>query len=1446
MGLAGLVRDVVTLPISLARPVVGLAWDASRYAVQELTQPSKDSSEIDRSGADLAHRKRRVWRTTERAHIELREVPDHAAETYLSGITQALRSRPDVTSTTCLPGVARVVVGHTPGADVDELVTTVAEVESRFGFDNFGFGRHRPDHPADREPVVGDLITIGADLAGLGLATGARTLRVPAFPFEIDAAALLTIASYVPVLRGQIERRIDSPGVDVGFAVSRAIAGGLTQSFGGPVIDVLHRSSALVAHESRRRSWERLEPELALWHEGDHAAPLVPELRPGYLPDGPIERFGRPTTIASGAVAGLGLLTRPSLDRTLSFLVAGTPKAAKWGREAFAWHLGAHLADRNILVLDPGALERLDRIDTVVVASDLLVEPVGRGWRPAAFAPELIAEAREAGVDVWVATDHPDAVNGLEIRGTIEARAGAAEAVRRMQAQGRGVLAIAGGDDPLLRVADVAMGLRRPNEGLAWGASMIAGEDLVDGHLLVMAIGAARRASRQSAHIAMAGTGVAGLMALGGVIPGNLSRVMGAVNLTSLVSHANGARVATMLAREPLPEPIDPTPFHTMATEDVMTVIGVDPRGLDPMEADRRAAPSVRRTPAAVELARAVGDEAINPFTPFLAAGAGLSAAAGSASDAALVAGVVGLNALIGGAQRYRAERATRALMEQQRTTVTVVRAGQPQRIDTDVLVVGDIVTLEAGEIVPADCRLLEAHALEVDESSLTGESIPVLKDTHRCDIDAPVAERTSMLYAGTTVAAGSATAVVVAVGRQTEAYRGLLLAGRGAGAGGVEARLESLTTMVTPASVLAGLGVTASGLARGHPMVDVMSAGVSLAVAAVPEGLPLLATAAQQAAARRLSKQGVIVRNARGIEALGRVDVICADKTGTLTLGRIRVESVSDGRIAESPLDLTGGRRSVLAVAYAATPQPEPGRKLPHPTDRAILYATEEAGLAEGEDIPLGAPAGDLPFEPRRGYHARFERLPDADVIYVKGAPEVILPLCQWRVKKDGSRVVAKDKRKQKWVQEVEAMASRGLRILAVARRHSDDALEGDESDVDDLTFVGLVGLRDPVRATSAQAVADLEAAGVSTIMITGDHPVTARGIAAELGLPAEEILTGPEMDRMTDQEMMKHLEHVSVCARVTPAHKMRIVRALQANDHVVAMTGDGANDAPAIRLADVGIALGTRATDAARDASDLIVTDDRIETIVSAVTEGRSLWSSVRDATAILVGGNLGEIAFTLTGGLLTGTPPINTRQLLLVNLMTDVLPAMAIAVSRPADTTPEALLAEGPEASLGSELNRAIVERALTTALGTSAGWLAGRLTGRRKRASTVALASLVGTELGQTLAVGWRSPLVTASSLASMGILIGIVQTPGVSQAFGCTPLGPIGWSQAATSATLASLLGPRLPNTVTAPLARALARSAGEERGEDTGGERLPLDIGQPSTGIRVSKYSLPS
>ena len=531
------------------------------------------------------------------------------------------------------------------------------------------------------------------------------------------------------------------------------------------------------------------------------------------------------------------------------------------------------------------------------------------------------------------------------------------------------------------------------------------------------------------------------------------------------------------------------------------------------------------------------------------------------------------------------------------------------------------------------------------------------------------------MLYAETSVVAGDAHGVVVAVGEDTEATAGDVTLGAKV-AGGVEERLRKLTMVSVPLAVLGGAGVAGLGALRGQALSETLGSAVNLAVAAIPEGLPIVATMAQVAAARRLSSKGVLVRNPHALEALARVDVLCTDKTGPLTGGQIKLTSVCDGRRSSPIMRLANRDRSILAAALRATP-PRVGGAVLEMTDRAVVEAAEWCGVEKALDAPAWALDLELPFEPSRGFHATVGTSNLGQLIDVKGAPEVVLSRCgSWR---DGSRYrPLDDKAHGLLTRKIERLASTGRRLLGVAEGQTTTTLLNDP-DISGLTFLGLLAFSDPVRPSASAAVDGMRRAGIEVVVVTGDHASTAESVAGELWLmDGRRVLTGTELGKLSDDELDGVLAEVSVFARVVPADKVRIVEAYQRAGRVVAMTGDGANDAPAIRLADVGLALGEHSTSAARGAADIVITDDRIETLLDVVTEGRGMWGSVRDAVAILLGGNAGEVVFTVATSAITGRPALSTRQLLLTNLMTDVVPALAIAIRPPRGRSAEQLLA------------------------------------------------------------------------------------------------------------------------------------------------------------------------
>ncbi|MFL6122012.1 HAD-IC family P-type ATPase, partial [Actinophytocola sp.] len=988
-----------------------------------------------------------------------------------------------------------------------------------------------------------------------------------------------------------------------------------------------------------------------------------------------------------------------------------------------------------------------------------------------------------------------ETATALDALGTAAARAGlrlvehaegnASATVRSLQADGHVVMLVSA-DRRALGAADCGVGMHGGDAAPPWGAHLIVEADLDAVAMVIAAAHTARLVNRDSTRLAVAASGIGAVNALNTPVTARVSaagRGMRAVNTGAALAFAGGTWRASKLegTTAAAPRARSGVPWHLMPTRIVLDRLGSGADGLSADEARRRRPDTGRGDGAGdASFAKAFLAELANPLTPVLAGGAALSAAVGSPVDAVLVGAIVSVSALVGGVQQTRTERALAKLLRRSAVRATVRRDGREREVTADELVVGDVVVLNAGDVVPADCRLLDGAGTEVDESSLTGESLPVGKDPAPV-VAADLADRTSMLYEGTTISSGTATAVVVAVGDETEVGRGMAAARAAAPTTGVEARLAELTRKSLPLALGSAAAVAGAGLLHRVPLRETMGAAVNLAVASVPEGLPFLVNAAQLAAARRLAEHNALVRNPRTIEALGRVDVLCFDKTGTLTEGRLSVDQVDDCSATASVDELAASHRRVLAAAVRATPGADRPEEMSHQTDRAVVEGARRADVTEEWE-----PAGEVPFDPSRGYHAAAGTAGERVLLSVKGAPEVVLPRCAGL---DGDA-------RRRLEERYEALAAAGHRVLAVAERElsSADAEVGDDM-VRDLSLLGFVALADPVRESAPPAAAKLREAGVRIVMITGDHPATGQAVAGRVNGGGElTVLTGAEITDLDDDRLAEVLPVVDVIARCSPAQKVRVIEAYQRLGRVVAMTGDGANDAPAIRLADVGIALGRRGTPAARAAADLVVTDDRLETIIAALIEGRAMWASVREALGILLGGNFGEIAFTVLASAITGRSPLSARQLLLVNLLTDLAPALAIALSRPDRQSVADLLREGPSASLGRALTRDMTTRAVTTTLGASAAWTAARFTGRARRASTVALAALVGTQLAQTLSAGGGDRTVLAAGLGSAALLAAIIQTPGLSQFFGCTPLGPVGWAIALGCAGAAGLAG----------------------------------------------------
>lgn len=581
---------------------------------------------------------------------------------------------------------------------------------------------------------------------------------------------------------------------------------------------------------------------------------------------------------------------------------------------------------------------------------------------------------------------------------------------------------------------------------------------------------------------------------------------------------------------------------------------------------------------------------------------------------------------------------------------------------------------------------------------------------------------------------------------------------------------------------------VVGAGLLRGQALLPQVAIGATIALASVPEGLPLLAGMGEAAVARRLAQRNALVRRLSAVEALGRVDVACTDKTGTLTEGKLALGLVAsaDGVEASSAPN-PGGLRDILRTAAYASPSPDAADFLSHPTDVAVVRGALDAGLSE--EIAQERLA-EAPFDPARAFHATRT----AELLAVKGAPEAVTPRCA-SVRRSGEDAPLDDAGRDALLAQAQELAGRGLRILMVARR----APDVDVADPQGLTALGFVGIRDPLRPTVRAAVGRCHEAGIHVIMLTGDHPATARAIAQEAGLLADgrEVLTSADIAHLQNGELDERLGRAAVIARATPLDKLRIIESFQRHGHTVAMTGDGVNDAPALRLADVGVAMGRGGTEVAHQAAAVVLADDDFATLVEALVEGRGFWRNMRRALGLLLGGNLGELGLVVGASLLGLASPLTTRQILAVNLITDALPALSVALQRPENRHLASLAREGTSA-LDTPLRNDILRRGAATTIPALAAFALTLAVSGLPQARTVAFASIVATQLAQTLKAAWveggLTPSVFGAVGVSAGFLVAAITIPGLRTLLTLTVPTPLSLALIAGGAVVAMIAG----------------------------------------------------
>ena len=1366
-----------------------------------------------------------------RCWIEVRGLRNERGSDVVATVLTSLRSTPGVQSAFVNRRIDRVVVTVDPGGPGPaQLCRIIADAERRTGVS--GRKSASAGLPGDDAVLMARVLAATLATAGLGVSVAGSALRLPGLPNLATVPA--AVLDHVPQLRRELERRLGPEGADLLVSALNATTAALTVAPTTAAAEAALRTMLAVEAWNGRTAWSRHEPALSRGCPSEDADDIVAAEKP-LPPEGSGERYAkRAVTTGLGAAAVMGALSHGLRSAATAMLVT-VPKPMRASREAFGCALSRGLTtSHDALVIRPRALRTFDRVDVVVIDPRLLYTDglivsrvrdvpdaqranawacaraaldagdLSPGWHRLAtiagagqvgevlvsplrdpLATALVAEARRTKRRVVSLDD--DGLRSLAkgfddlrvVDGSVDHAL--ASVVADLQGEGATVALLTTTSWRAARTADVTIGLARPDRPPPWGADVII-TDLAAAWRVLHALPAARTATKRGIQVSVSSSVIGALM----MIPGVAGNGTASVDLGAAATLWSGYRAGSAVFHGDLPPPEPGQDWHALTVTEVQRLL---PRPPDEDTAEASASNESRL--ADVPIVGLVGRAGLaswhygrdflaemradldDPITPILATGALASALLGSPLDAVLVGGVLLVNAAMSSQQQLHAERVLRRLLAVEdplaRRRVGALDDHRDEKVTARRLRLGDIIEIRSGEVIPADGRILRAANVEVDESQLTGESLPVTKQTQPTP-GVPLAERACMVYAGGTVVAGSVLAVVTASGPNTEVRRAMAMNPARGREIGLAHQLRRITRRALPWSLAGGGLVGLLSVLRGTPLRQSVASAVALIVAAVPEGLPLVVTLAQLAAARRLTARSVLVRNTRSIEGLARLDVVCFDKTGTLSENRLELKAIRpvNGFTLDAVLDAATG------TTYARH-----NHRVEHATDEAVQRAAEDPGWRVNGWRPQQRPSREafLPFQSGRPFAAALV----GTRLTIKGAPEALSAAL-------GADVA-------ELADMIDEMAAQGLRVLAVAERHLSRA-EADTAARDPEEFerlcgaglnaIGLLGLADTPRPESRRVLNELTRLGIGIRLITGDHPVTAVASAKEIGheVVAEQVITGTQWEAMTADERADAVASRLVFARMTPEQKVEVVQTLEQLGRVTAMVGDGANDAAAIRAATVGIGVAARGSDPARTAADIVLLDGRIEALLDALEEGKQLWRRVQSSVSMLLGGNTGEVCFALLTSVLTGRSALNARQMLLVNMLTDALPASALAVS----TQTSSAEVDFDEAAVW----RAIGIRGATTTIGASLAWLMASMTGTPRRAATVALIGLVSTQLAQTL-VDSHGRLVLVTALGSFVVLAVVVSTPVVSQVFGCTPVGPVGWGQALLATATASAL-----------------------------------------------------
>jgi P-type Ca2+ transporter type 2C len=855
--------------------------------------------------------------------------------------------------------------------------------------------------------------------------------------------------------------------------------------------------------------------------------------------------------------------------------------------------------------------------------------------------------------------------------------------------------------------------------------------------------------------------------------------------------------------------------WHTLTLEDINARLRSSSAGLTSAEAAGRLTeygPNELHGGHRISPWRLLVEQFKNVLIIILLLATVLSAFLGHGIEAIAIAVIVLFAVVLGFAQEYRAERAIEALRRMAAPTATVLRDGEEVELPARDLVPGDVVLLRAGDKIPADVRLIKAVNLQIEESALTGESVPVEKHTSVvADKEAALGDRRNMAYAGTAATYGRGLALVVATGMNTEFGRiATMLQTVETGKTPLQENLDKVGRTLAVIALFVVAVIVGLGLFRGQPFIEMFIFGIALAVAVVPEALPAVVTVSLAVGVQRMVKRHALMRRLQAVETLGSTSVICSDKTGTLTKDEMTVRKIF---VAGKMIDVTGAgyEPSGLFIADGVEIAPTESLKLllraatlasdahivlddqrwhskGDPTEGALVVAAAKAGIIKVDLDSQYPRVHEIPFTSETKRMTTIHAGADGAMACAKGAPEILLDSCTRLLSAEGE--IALDAKGRASILETgRQMAGEALRILAVAVKPGATPDNAEQ----EMLFLGLVGMIDPPRPEAKDAIQVCEEAGIRPVMITGDHPLTARAVAGELGLlKTGRIVTGAELEAMSDEEFEREVDFIEVYARVSPAHKLRVVTALQKKGHIVAMTGDGVNDAPALKKADIGIAMGITGTDVTKEAAAMTLTDDNFASIVAAVEEGRGIFDNIKKYLMYLLSSNIGEIGL-MAGATLLGLPlPLTAVQILYVNLATDGLPALALSVDPP---EPD-LMRRRPRNPRTGIFTRPVVTLMLVGGLWSTMvnlglfiwAWNSGR---SHDEAITMTFVSLVLIQFFK--AYNFRSdrksvfhrPFVNKwlnmAILWELVLLVAVVYVPFLHAPFGTFSLSPVDWA-----------------------------------------------------------------